>query len=116
MPPGHGGLPFLVTYIGGVIDPPTAEQCTARELIEIEGRRGVALWWPQMGGYVGKAVIFADPDGGADVLVWHDGEFPFEGTCPNCGEDRQPARIYVTDPGDWVRFGRDAELALEKLQ
>jgi hypothetical protein len=69
-----------------------------------------------MGGYAGKAVIFADPGGGADVLVWHDGEFPFEGTCSHCGEGRQPARIYVTDPGDWIRFGRDAELALEKLQ
>ena len=99
------------------MDSPTAEQCTARELVEIEGRRGVALWWPQMGGYVGKAVIFPGPDGeGADVLVWHDGEFPFDRTCPNCGEDRLPARIYVTDPGDWIRFGRDAELALKQLE
>lgn len=95
--------------------PPAADRCTAREFVEIEGRRGVALWWPQMGGYVGKAVIFADPDGCADVLVWHDGEFPFDGTCPNCGDPRRPARIHVTDPEDWIRFGRDAELALEKL-
>ena len=97
-------------------DPPTAEQCSAGEFVEIEGRRGVALWWPQMGGYVGKAAILAAPGGGADVLVWHDGRFPFDGACQNCGDDRQPARIYVTDPGDWIRFGRDAELALEKLE
>ena len=100
-----------------VVDPPTAEQCSARDVVEIEGRRGVALWWPQMGGYAGKAVIFAGPHGdGADLLVWHDGEFPFDGTCPRCGDDRRPARIYVTDPEDWARFGRDAGLALEKLE
>jgi hypothetical protein len=98
-----------------VVNPPTAEQCSAKDVIEIEGRRGVALWWPQMGGYVGKAVVFTDGEC-SEVLVWHDGEFPFDGTCPNCGDDRRPARIHLHDPQDWVRLGRNLESALEQLE
>lgn len=97
-------------------EPPAAEQCSARGEVEADGRRGIAGWWPQMGGYAGKMVILADPDGCLDVLVWHDGEFPFDGTCHGCEAPRIPARIHVTDPDQWSRLARDLSLAAEKLQ
>ena len=94
---------------------PTAEQCSAGAQVEVDSRLGIALWWPQMGGYVGKAVAFAD-DGCLDVLVWHDGNFPFNGTCPGCGDSRVPAEVHVCDPGQWARFARDLMAAAERLQ
>ena len=96
---------------GAGTEPPTAEQCSAAEVVEIGGRRGVAFWWPQMGGYVGKAVIFAAEHCCADVAVWHDGEFPFDGTDP----DRDPVRIHI-NPDEWIKLGTTLQAALAKLQ
>ena len=96
-------------------DAPTAEQCSAGAAIEIGGRHGVAMWWPQMGGYAGKAAVFADGDC-AEMLVWHDGNFPFDGQCPNCSADRGPARIHVCDPDQWIKLGRDLAAATERLR
>lgn len=52
---------------------PTAEECSQHVSL---GDGWFALWYPQMGGYVGKAV--ARQVGECfDLYVWHDGEFPF---------------------------------------
>ncbi len=61
---------------------PTSDECENRSVIfETEDRIGFAVWYPQMGGYVGKAVAVIDKDSPAscfDCYIWHDGEFPFD--------------------------------------
>jgi hypothetical protein len=77
---------------------PTAEECTAHA--EVDGGR--AIWYPQMGGYVGKAV--AMPIGVClDLYIWHDGEFPFD------DDDgyRGPTIIHHCDAKQFVRFGQE---------
>lgn len=69
---------------------PTSEQCSEGALVhEDADYEHRAIWYPQMGGYVGRAVAVipksAALDGGDpcfDVHVWHDGEFPFGGSSP----------------------------------
>lgn len=94
------------------IKEPTAEQCLNKEKVfENETRIAYAIWYPQMGGYVGKAVAIFDkqwtvyPGGAAeggcvDVLVWHDGEFPFSES------DGNPRELHHCDPEQFVRFGK----------
>lgn len=89
---------------------PTSEECSANAPYECNGRKGFAAWYPQMGGYVGRCVVLTDcrgiitPEGAPgdcfDVLVWHDGEFPF-------AEDdtRDPARLHHCDPAQFIAFG-----------
>ena len=67
---------------------------------------GYAVWYPQMGGYCGKAVAVVDKkqqtgEGGCvECYIWHDGEFPF------LGDDRPPIHIHHCDPGQFIRFGK----------
>jgi hypothetical protein len=78
---------------------PTIAECSAHAPIG----PGFAGWYPQMGGYVGRAVVV--PRGGCfEAYVWHDGMFPF-------GEDSgpyPPAHIHhcmaqqFIDFGEWV--------------
>ncbi|HEY5986432.1 MAG TPA: hypothetical protein VIV12_08660 [Streptosporangiaceae bacterium] len=76
---------------------PTAEECSEHRPFEVDGETGIACWYPQMGGYVGKAV--AVPVGGCvDVYVWHDGEFPF-------GDDTPPVVLHHCDGAQFVQFG-----------
>ena len=89
---------------------PSAEQCSANAAVDADGRQGTACWYPQMGGYVGKAVAAVDDDGHADVWVWHDGEFPFP------GQDQldepfthSPVLVHYCDPGQLIRFGEFLE-------
>lgn len=96
------------------IQEPTAEQCSNNtKVFESENQVGYAIWYPQMGGYVGKAVAILDKnwqefDSGArmggcvNVYVWHDGEFPF-------GEDEQPRELHHCDPMQFVHFGETLE-------
>ncbi|MHB1099496.1 MAG: hypothetical protein ACYCZR_08075 [Burkholderiales bacterium] len=100
-----------------MITEPTAGQCTAKALVfEEDGKVGYAIWYPQMGGYAGKAVAIFDAkwtekangcrEGGCiDVLVWHDGEFPFsEG-------QGEPKQVHHCDPEQFITFGEElAEL------
>lgn len=73
---------------------PTVEQCTSRAQVGA----GRACWYPQMGGYVARAVVIPD-DGCADVWVWHDGSFPFG------GEDGSPVVLHHCDGDQFVSFG-----------
>ncbi len=108
LPEGHAA-----ELVDGDTPPqPTSEQCSANAPIAWQGRTVYACWYPQMGGYVGRAVI--DPagpgdivdedntDGCFDVWVWHDGEFPFDGP-------RRPAQLHHCSGEQFIRFG---ELAL----
>jgi len=95
---------------------PTGKQCDKHARVyEDETKIGYAIWYPQMGGYVGKAVAVMDKrwsenersrtGGCIDVYVWHDGEFPFsknEGT---------PRRVHHCEPAQFVEFGE----TLQKL-
>jgi hypothetical protein len=79
---------------------PTGDQCNQNSLVsETDHNVCYAIWYPQMGGYVGKAVAVMgkEPDPCIDVFVWHDGEFPF-------GEG-EPREIHHCDPTQFIRFG-----------
>lgn len=97
----------------GTIPEPTAEQCSTHAAIQLtDGRTGYACWFPQTGGYSGKALAvpdLADDDGpgdGPDVYVWHDGEFPFSDGSPGpWGDPRGPAVLHFCDPAQFVSFG-----------
>ena len=82
---------------------PTAEDCSSGAELIHETQRAIALWYPQMGGYGGKAVVVVnDPSQLAntcvDVYVWHDGEFPFTGS--------PPVELHHCDAEQFVRFGQ----------
>ncbi len=86
---------------------PTAEQCSTNTRVEdFEKAPAYATWYPQMGGYVGKAVIVLIPadqyavDNCFDVYVWHDGAFPF--TEDGSGS---PAHLHHCMPSQFVDFG-----------
>lgn len=93
-----------------IVGEPTPEQCDKTEKVfESSDKIGHAIWYPQMGGYVGKAVAIFDREwsrdestgamngGCVDVLVWHNGEFPFSG--------KAPAEIHHCDPVQFIEFG-----------
>lgn len=79
---------------------PTPEECNTKA--EVDGGR--AFWFPQMGGYVGKAVAKVGKCC-VDVWVWHNGQFPFDGDCQSCGDERQPVRLHMDDGHEWRAFG-----------
>lgn len=79
---------------------PTPEQCTSHERVEDIGEDlSFACWYPQMGGYVGKAIINLCSTGCFDAYVWHNGEFPFDSA------DSNPALVHHCDPDQFIRFG-----------
>lgn len=79
---------------------PTAEECNERARVD----NGRAFWWPQMGGYVARALA-VPTDCCIDVYVWHDGEFPFDGQCHGCRMERSPVRIHMDDGDEWIALG-----------
>lgn len=88
---------------------PTCEQCSANEKVfEDDYTVGYAIWYPQMGGYVGRSIaLLRKGEGEAgcfDVLVWHDGEFPFDG---EGGE--QPRRLHHCATEQFIRFGEKVD-------
>ena len=98
---------------------PTAKECEANALVfETEFRKGYAIWYPQMGGYIGKAIAMMDKsysvgEGGCvDVHVWHDGEFPFKGEGESGGN--LPTVIHHCSPGGFISFGQKLEELNEK--
>lgn len=87
--------------------PPTPEQCSNLALVPVEGGRwqGTAFWWPQMNGYVAKAIAYQDAeesDSCFSVLVWHDGCFPFDGACNNCSSPREPVQLHLCSAAQWL--------------
>ncbi len=94
------------------IKEPTAEQCTQNEKVfENDDTIGYAIWFPQMGGYVGKSVALFDKSwkenengssekGCIDIYVWHNGTFPFG------DEEDNPREIHLCDPEQFIDFGK----------
>lgn len=94
---------------------PTGEEFTNHAVVyESEHEIGYAIWYPQMGGYVGKAVAVLarqqpeDGDGGCfEVYVWHDGEFPF-----NERDGKNPAGLHHCGAAQFIAFGE----SIKKLE
>jgi hypothetical protein len=83
---------------------PTGRECEDHVAIRLaDGRTGYAIWYPQMGGYCGRAVI-ADSDGCFDVWIWHDGDFPFNGDDPY-RLTKGPRELHHCDPVQFIQFG-----------
>jgi len=93
---------------------PTVEQCSENAAVYEDDRRvGYAIFYPQMGGYCGKAVAVCEKGwsgigpvrfgGCIEIYVWHDGEFPFS---EDDDDGRSPAHIHICDPEQFVRFGK----------
>lgn len=83
---------------------PTPEECSAHAPL---GDGWYAIWYPQMGGYSGKAAV-KDHDC-IDCYVWHDGEFPF-------GEGESPTFLHHCDTGQFRRFADDVDKIMEQRQ
>ena len=84
---------------------PTTEECDqCAKIAEDEHCIAYAIWYPQMGGYVGKAVaVFGKEEAGGsrcfDVTVWHDGQWPFH--------DGQPGtQLHHCDAEQFIEFGK----------
>lgn len=83
---------------------PTSVQCTAHAIIEHEGQRFTACWYPQMGGYVAHCLVIKTGnslslDGCFEAFVWHDGEFPFSEA------ERSPTHLHHCGAEQFIRFG-----------
>lgn len=84
---------------------PSGDQCASRAPVTVDGRPGFCCWYPSMGGYVGKAICVLAEGGCFDVLVWHNGEFPFPGEGSAGLRGRRPVKLHLSDPDDFVWFG-----------
>ena len=86
------------------VEKPTPEQCSSNACLFRDERWSYyAAWYPQMGGYVGMAVIQIEKGNNNvcfDAFVWHDGEFPFNGE-----EGDQPRRLHHCEASQFVSFG-----------
>ena len=91
---------------------PTQEQCSNHaKVFETEHRVGYAIWYPQIVGYLGRAVAVMDKrweeqksgaatGGCINVYVWHDGDFLF------LDNEGGPRRIRHCDPEQFIAFGK----------
>lgn len=92
---------------------PTAEECEKQTQGAWNGFTTLACWYPQMGGYVARAVAIrpivnpeVDPASSCvDVFIWHDGDFPFEG--------RAPLRMHHCSAEQFITFGETLTAFLE---
>lgn len=89
---------------------PTAEQCSDHAPIVWDDGKGFAIWYPQMGGYVGKCVVVPcgdEPGDCFEAFVWHDGEFPFSEDNETRREDGgRPIQLHHCMSAQFVRFGQ----------
>lgn len=105
---GKGGLGIM--SVRGLN--PSGEDCETNKLIyETKLVRGYAIWYPQMGGNVGRAIVMIDKKGDVmidkkgdecfEVFVWHDGKHPLS------EEDGDvPIRIHHCSAEQFIEFGK----------
>ena len=98
---GRGGVmvePISIPAENEIPTEPSSDQCNAKARGLWGSRPVMALWYPQMGGYVGKALVVEEGDC-FNTWVWHDGEFPFD------GEMDRPRELHHCDPAQFILFG-----------
>jgi hypothetical protein len=89
------------------LNEPTSEECLQRKIIYQDDIEILwATYYPQMGGYIGKAIVKATKQPSNinecfDVFVWHDGEFPFD------GESSSPVLLHHCMAEQFVNFGNE---------
>ena len=82
---------------------PTSDECDSHAMITEAGEQWMAAWYPQMGGYGAYCWVNIrnEHDGVLpcfDVLVWHDGEFPF-------GDGNPPTELHHCVAAQFIEFG-----------
>ncbi len=81
---------------------PTADECDAKSrLPDFGSDKAYAIWYPQMGGYVSKAVVVFCDDGCFGAYVWHDGDFPFS--------DESPTYLHHCCAEKFIEFGKSVK-------
>lgn len=94
---------------------PTIDECNANTVLyEDEDVIYRACWYPQMGGYTGRAVIGFPPgvkEPCFDVWVWHDGEFPFD---PVTSPNMEPTVLHHCAADQFINFGNFVKQAVEE--
>ena len=88
---------------------PTCDECSNNAIVfENEFSVGYAIWYPQMGGYIARAIAVVSKEweeyesgsrsgGCVDMFIWHDGEFPFT--------EGNPRELHHCDPQQFTDFG-----------
>jgi hypothetical protein len=95
---------------------PTGEQCNQNLKVFEDGQQiGYAIWYPQMGGYVGKAVVIVPKNPDAldfcfEAYVWHDGEFPFS------ERGMSPVILHHCSCDQFVNFGNTVRSFVWKVK
>lgn len=85
---------------------PSNDECDSNKVFsETDEDIVFAAWYPQMGGYSSVCIIRASKYANLnnecfDVLVWHDGEFPFSGEC-----GRSPTEIHHCVAEQFIELG-----------
>ena len=92
-----------------ILREPTSEECSKCAVLDQDDREVmIACWYPQMGGYVARAVVRfwkADTNTCFECYVWHDGDFPFSGP-------QSPGRLHHCNPEQFVEFGEHVKAAM----
>lgn len=99
-----------------IIKEPTSEECNENiKVYENKDSIGFALWYPQMGGYIGKCVAVLDKnnmeESCVDCYIWHDGEFPFS---DDDEVDRKPIFIHHCSADQFIDFGTEINNFIDK--
>lgn len=81
---------------------PTPEACSEHATFEWNGARCMAIWYPQMGGYVSRCVV-VDEGGCFGAYIWHNGEFPFS---EQHDPEIQPAYVHHCMAEQFIMFGQ----------
>ena len=101
----------VARYNESIFEPkePTGKQCEQQERFEQGQHKGFYTWYPQMGGYSGKAAIVIvhkrDESTCFDAYIWHDGEFPFS--------DKPPILLHHCRAEQFITLGEEV-LAVHK--
>ena len=72
--------------------PPTADEIRNESIVNFDGLDYKAFWFPQLGGYCGKAWLDVRDENNNDcfdVYLYHDGAFPFD--------DKDPVNLHFCD-------------------
>jgi hypothetical protein len=87
-----------------LIKEPSDNDCRTNVEIKVNNLKGYACYYPQMGGYLGKAIVIPlqydkSTEPCYNVLIWHDGEFPFTQL------ENEPVTLHHCSADQFIQFG-----------